>query len=126
MIVGYLRMLGSVCMFTLFMGVCGFSMRFGRFLVVFYGLMVVVYWRYYSYCCRAFHWPKLRRVSRCLNGDSDRVRVALSQKGQQLRRSHYTARWLGFPCIDDPRELEIKTQKVLACVVFGAPQMKSI
>jgi len=125
MIVRYLRMLGSVCMFTLFMRVCDFSMRFGRFLVVFYGLMVVVFGTI-TPSCRAFHWPKPRRVSRCLNGDSDRVRVALSQKGQQLRRSHYSARWLGFPCIDDPRELEIKTQEVLACVVFGAPQMKSI
>jgi hypothetical protein len=48
MVVRYLRMLGSVGVFALFMGVCGLSMRFGRFFVVLGGFVVIVFWHFVS------------------------------------------------------------------------------
>ena len=43
MVVRYLRVLGSVRMFSLFMGVCGFPMRLGRFFVVLCSFVVIVF-----------------------------------------------------------------------------------
>ncbi len=46
MVVGYLRMLGSVRMFSLIMGICRFSMRLGSLFVVL-GCFVMVVFRHF-------------------------------------------------------------------------------
>ena len=61
MVVRNLRMLGSVRVFALFMGICGLSMRFGSFFVVFGGFVVVVFRHLVSSDRQAFQWPWLIR-----------------------------------------------------------------
>jgi hypothetical protein len=49
MVVRYLRMLGSVRMFTLIMSIRGFSIRFGSFVVVLGSFVVIVFRHFFSY-----------------------------------------------------------------------------
>jgi hypothetical protein len=48
MVVGYLRMLGSVRMFAFIMGIGGLSVRFGSFFVVLGSFVVVVFRHFVS------------------------------------------------------------------------------
>jgi len=48
MVVRYLRMLGSVRMFALFMGIGRFSMRFSRFFMMLGCFVVIVFWHFVS------------------------------------------------------------------------------
>jgi hypothetical protein len=55
--------LGCIRVLTLFKGFCGVPMRFGGYVMVRGGFVLIVFWHFVSSYQCAFHWPMPRCVS---------------------------------------------------------------